>query len=48
MSVTRTISLTQHTHINNGSHVLYFYGDDQSYIDNAASFIKAGFDLHQQ
>ncbi|WP_139492704.1 MEDS domain-containing protein [Brevibacillus dissolubilis] len=43
----QTIPLTNKLHVNNGSHILYFYGEQDRYIENAVSFILAGFQLDQ-
>ncbi|WP_141334406.1 MEDS domain-containing protein [Paenibacillus sp. tmac-D7] len=43
-----SIPLTSKFHVQNGSHILYFYNDTEKYISNAVSFIIMGINLDQR
>ncbi|MFH5187311.1 MEDS domain-containing protein [Paenibacillus sp. TAB 01] len=42
-----TIPLTEHMHVTNGTHILYFYETMEAYLDNAISFMLTGFQQGQ-
>ena len=44
---TSTIPLTEHMHVTNGTHILYFYETMEAYLDNAISFMLTGFQQGQ-
>ncbi|WP_078551456.1 MEDS domain-containing protein [Alkalihalobacterium alkalicellulosilyticum] len=44
----KTISLTKNIQINDGSHILYFYQDEEKYIDNVVSFIMLANTMNQR
>jgi two-component sensor histidine kinase len=47
MDKKQSIPLTSKLNVQNGSHILYFYGCLDKYIDNAVSFIRMGIILEQ-
>ena len=47
MGTKRSISLTSKLVVPSGSHILYFYSNQEVYLQNAASFIRKGIELEQ-
>jgi two-component system sporulation sensor kinase A len=44
-TITPDVAFTSNTYITNGAHILYITSDQQTYIDNAVSFIATGLEL---
>ncbi|WP_309121710.1 ATP-binding protein [Paenibacillus sp.] len=47
MTGIRSISLTSKLTVPAGAHILYFHSDQESYVNNATSFIRKGIELEQ-